>query len=65
MTALLIDKFIYCLFVFEFIAIPLLIVSIPVCVILDIKIKHAGRNKNYLGKGKIGNGRSNKGTLGK
>lgn len=52
MTALLIDKFIYWLFVFEFICIPVLIVSIPVCVILDIKIKHAGRNKNYLGKGK-------------
>lgn len=65
MEALLIDKFIYCLFVFEFIAIPILIVSIPVCVILDIKIKHAGRNKNYLGKGKKEDGRSNKSTLGK
>lgn len=65
MEALLIDKFIYCLFVFEFIAIPILIVSIPVCVILDIKIKHAGRNKNYLGKGKKEDGRSNKSTLGR
>ena len=52
MTALLIDKIIYWLFVFEFISIPVLIVSIPVCVILDIKIKRAGRSKNYLGRGK-------------
>lgn len=60
--ALLIDKFIYALFIFEFISIPALIVSIPVCVILDVQIKRAAQNKNYLGKGKKKDGRRNKST---
>lgn len=52
MTAQLIDKIIYLLFMFLFIAIPALIISIPICAILDIKIKQGSKNKNYLGKGK-------------
>lgn len=63
MTALLINKIIYGLFLFEFVVIPVLIVCVPVCAILDIKIKRGSRNKNYLGKGeKNGNKRRNNHT---
>lgn len=59
MTALLIDKIIYGLFLFEFVSIPVLIVCVPVCAILDIKIKRK-ESKNFLGRGKKRNDRIRK-----
>lgn len=51
MTALFIDNLIFILFIFLVCAIPLCIVSVVVCVILDIQIKKK-ENNNYLGRGK-------------
>ena len=51
MTALFIDNLIYILFVFVIASIPVCIISVIVCVILDIEIKKHESN-NYLGRGK-------------
>ena len=51
MTALFIDNLIYILFVFVIASIPICIISVIVCVILDIEIKKHESN-NYLGRGK-------------
>jgi len=57
MTALFIDNLIFVLFVFVLASIPVALISVITCVILDIHIKNQ-ENNNYLGRGK--DGRSNK-----
>ena len=51
MTALFIDRFLYALFLFVLGAVPVVIVSVVVCVILDVHIKNE-ENNNFLGRGK-------------